>query len=64
MKVSKSTEDAEHSSFLFLEAHAFPQCLGAIDGTHVEVIEILHCYTDYIKQKRLHLNQYTSCVQL
>ena len=64
MKVPKSTEDVGHSSSLLLETHGFPQCLGAIDGTHVEVIEILHCYTDYIKQKRLHLNQYTSCVRL
>ena len=39
MKVSKSPEEVEHSSSLFLETHGFPQCLGTIDKTHIEVKE-------------------------
>ena len=54
MKVPKSPEEIEHSTSLFLEAHGCPQCLGAINRTHIEVIEpsiIEHHYFDYINRK-------------
>ena len=50
MKVPKSPEEVEHSTSLIIDTHGFPQCLGAIDGTHTEVIEPQHHYTDYINR--------------
>ena len=44
MKVPKSPEEVEHSTSLFLETHGILQCLGAIDGTHIKVIEPRHNY--------------------
>ena len=51
MKVPKSPEKVEHSTSLFLETHGIPQCLGAIDGTYIEIKEPRHHYTDYINRK-------------
>ena len=51
MKVPKSPVKVEHSTALFLETHGIPQCLSAIDGTHIEVIKPRHHYTDYINRK-------------
>ena len=52
IKVPKSPEEVEHSTFLFLEIHGFPQCLGAIDRTHTEVMEPQCHYNGYINRKR------------
>ena len=51
MKVPKSPEKVEHSTFLFLETHGFSECLGAIDGTPIKFIEPRHHYTNYINRK-------------
>ena len=45
-KVPKSPEEVEHSTSLFLETHGFSKCLGAIDETHIVVIEPQPHYTD------------------
>ena len=50
MKVPKSPEEVEHSTSLIIDTHGFPQCLGSINGTHTEVIELQHHYTDYINR--------------
>ena len=39
IKVPKSPGEFQHSTSPFLETHGFPQCLGTIDGTHIEVVE-------------------------
>ena len=34
----------------YLEAHGFPQCIGAIDGTHTEITEPSEHYSDFINR--------------
>ena len=35
----------------YLEAHGFPRCIGAIDGTHIETAEPSEQYSDFINRK-------------
>ena len=46
------TEDAVKDKVMgFLSAFSIPQCLGAIDGTHIEIKQPLSNSTDYINRK-------------
>ena len=36
----------------FLETNAFPECMGAIGGTHIEIKETNEHCSDYINRKR------------
>ena len=38
----------------FLERWDLPQCLGAIDGTHIPIKAPEHCHTDYFNRKCFH----------
>ena len=49
-----TTEEVEKSVNLFYKQHGFSQCLGAIDGTHVNIKQPLENYTDYLNRKGQH----------
>ena len=51
IKFPSTIEDVEQSVNLFYKYHGFPQCLGAIDGTHVNIKQPLENHTDYINRK-------------
>ena len=35
----------------FYNAHGFAQCVGAVDGTHIPIRELIDNATDYINRK-------------
>ena len=51
IKFPTTTEKVEKSVNLFYKQHGFPQCLGAIDGTHVNIKQPLENHTDYLNRK-------------
>ena len=51
IKFPSTIEEVEQSVNLFYRYHGFPQCLGAIDGTHVNIKQPLENHTDYINRK-------------
>jgi hypothetical protein len=57
------TEDAVKDKVTgFLSAFSIPKCLGAIDGTHIEIKQPLSNSTDYINRKgRYSLNVQACC---
>ena len=51
IKFPTTTEEVEKSVNFFYKQHGFPQCLGAIDGTHVSIKQPLENHTDYLNRK-------------
>lgn len=51
VKLPQTKGEVEHLTSKFLEVHGFPQCIGVIDGTHIEIKQPTNHYTDYINRK-------------
>ena len=51
IKLPKTVTKVEALTENFLNGHGFPQCLGAIDGTHMRIKQPRENYTDYINRK-------------
>nr|XP_057903307.1 interleukin enhancer-binding factor 2 homolog isoform X1 [Doryrhamphus excisus] len=62
IKLPFTEPDAEELVSGFCQAHGMPQCLGAIDGTHIEIRQPSSNATEYINRKGKHsLNVQAVC---
>ena len=55
VKMPRTEEAAEELVSRFYSKHSFPQCIGAIDGTHVPTKQPSENVTDYINRKVHHI---------
>lgn len=62
VKLCNTEEEVRHCTAQFYERFGFPQCLGAIDGTHIAIKPPSDNSTDYINRKGYHsLNVQAFC---
>ena len=54
IKMLKTENEVRESAAHFHSKHGFPQCIGAIDGTHVSIKQPSENATDYINRKVRH----------
>ena len=51
MKLPETVAEVKNLTQKFLEHHGFPQCIGAIDGTHIPIRQPNQNYADYVNKK-------------
>ena len=51
IKLPTTEDEVRNLASWFYTDHGFPQCIGAIDCTHVPTKQPLENYTDYINRK-------------
>ena len=61
MKLPETVAEVENLTQKFLEHHRFPQCIGAVDGTHIPIRQPNQNYTDYINRKGFTTNVQALC---
>ena len=62
IKLPATEEEVLELSSNYLDKHGFPQCIGAIDGTHIEIKQPTQDYTDYLNRKgRYSINVQAIC---
>ena len=50
IKLPLSENEVKHLIYYFEKGHGFPQCLGVVDGTHVNSKSPKNDSTDFIKE--------------
>ena len=51
IKLPCTENEVKESTEIFYSKHGFPQCIGAIDGTHIPIKKTVENPTDYINRK-------------
>ena len=62
IKLPLSENEAQHLTHCFEKVLGFPQCLGAADGTHVNIKTPENSSTDFISRKGPHSINMQTCV--
>lgn len=54
IKLPATEDEVKHLASRYFEAHGFPQCIGAVDGTHVAILKPADQPTAYLNKSNIH----------
>ncbi len=60
--VPQTEEEVKESASNFFTAFGFPQCIGAVDGTHIPIKKPIANLVHYINRKGFHSLDVQACV--
>ena len=61
IKIPKTEEEVRDLTARFYSERGFPQCIGAIDGTHIPIKKPNENSVDYMNQKRFYSLNVQAC---